>query len=284
MKRFILAYLLITVILRAEAQNYVPTSQQVEAFFNTKTLVVLDDNPLLLYNILIKEAVQQSWEITEYDFITFSEFEQYKNDPSYSFLITTDVTFDRDKLRARYKFLNLLLGGNYRRLTDMPDLCPVPLAYLNTDEENYGYKLEIFIRFVQNHVRLLRQSPRISSSNVFSYYNDNIRPGVRNKILYLLQHELAPEVNTKEKIARYYPYPVEIVTREQIEQAIKERDDRIVFLHKVGPEGTRLRARCYKILIGAGDANFYYFDHHMIEMPKRPDGIMASDFRRLARR
>lgn len=268
----------------SRAQDYVPSQEDVQAFFRTKTLVVLEDNPMNLYNSWIREAVEQNWEITEFDFITYSEFDEYRKDPSYSFLITTHVTFERDRLKARYKFLNLLLGGNYGRLPEMPDLCPVPLAYLNADEENYIYKLGIFVRFIQNHVNLLKQDPKLSSSNVFRYYNDNLSAGVRHKTLYVLQQELAPEVNTKEKIAEYYTYPLEIVTQEQIVQAIRDRDDDIVFLHKVGPEGTRLKARCYKILIGAGDANFYYFDHHMIKLPRRPDGMLSRDFRKLSQR
>ena len=284
MKKWFLISFLAGILSLAEAQNYVPTPDDVRAFLNTKTLVVLDDNPMILFNKWIKEAVEQNWEITEYEFINYNEFENYRKDPSYSFLMTTDLFFERDKHRVRYKFLNLLLGGDYRRLSEMPDLCPVPLAYLNADEDNYIYKLGVFVRFVQNHVNVLLQDPKISSKNVFRYYNDNIRSGLRNKTLYVLQHELAPEVNTREKIARHYPYPVEIVTREQIELAISDRDENIVFLHKVGPEGTRLNARCYKVLVGAGDASFYYFDHHMIKLPKRPDGIMAADFKKLAKR
>ena len=266
------------------ARDYVPSPEDVAAFLNTRTMVVLEDNPMHPYNMFIREAIELNWKITEYDFITYSEFDQYRSDPSYSFLITTDVTFDRDKLKARYKFLNLVLGGDYRRLNDMPDLCPVPLAYRNADEDNYLYKLGLFVRFIQNHIKVLQQDPGISSKNVFRYYNDNLMSGVKNKTIYLMKDELATDVNTVEKITRHYPYPVEIVTREVITEAINRRDNDIVILHKVGPEDTRIRARCYKVLIGAGDANFYFFDHHMIKLPRRPDGILARDFKRLAKK
>ncbi|NJM15440.1 MAG: hypothetical protein HC896_08750 [Bacteroidales bacterium] len=53
-------------------------------------------------------------------------------------------------------------------------------------------------------------------------------------------------------------------------------------MHKVGPEGTRLSARCYKIIIGASDADFYYFDYHMID-DKHPDGFLKSDLKKLAK-
>jgi hypothetical protein len=274
----------ISLSFRVTAQNYVPSRGDVESFLKTKTLVVLESNPMSMYNTWIREAVEQNWTITEYDFILFNEFDNYKNDQGYSFLMTTDVFFERDKLKARYKFLNLLLGGDARKLSDMPDLCPVPLAYLNADEENYNYKLGIFVRFIQNHVQLLMNDPKISSKNVFRHYNDNLLSDVKNKTLYLLKNELAPDVNTKEKIASVYPFKVEIVEKEEIELAIARRDPDVVFLHKVGPEGTRLKARCYKVLIGAADARFYFFDHHMIKAPKKPDGLLMGDFRRMAKK
>jgi hypothetical protein len=268
---------------RVNAQNYVPSSGDVESFLKSKTLVVLETNPMSMYNTWIREAVEQNWTITEYEFISSNEFDNYKNDKGYSFLMTTDVFFERDKLKARYKFLNLILGGDARKLSDMPDLCPVPLAYLNADEDNYTYKLGMFVRFMQNHVQLLMNDTKISSKNVFQYYNDNLLSGVKGKTLYLLKDELAPDVNTTEKIKKVYPYKVEIVTREEIEQAIARADPDIVFLHKVGPEGTRLKARCYKVLIGASDANFYFFDHHVIKAPKKPDGLLLGDFKKMAK-
>jgi hypothetical protein len=283
-KSFLALFVILSSGFSALSQNYVPTRDDVNSFLKTRTMVVLDNNPMSMYNTWIKEAVEQNWTVTEFDFIVFSDFDKYKNDPSFSFLMTTDVYFDRDKSKARYKFLNLLLGGSAGKIGDMPDLCPVPLAYLNADEDNYLYKLDVFVRFIQNHLSLLQREPKLQSSNVFKYYNDNLTSGVKDKVLYVLQHELAPEVNSKEKIAKFYPGRVEIVSREQMDQAIREKDQNVIFLHKVGPEGTRLNARCYKVLIGAGDANFYFFDHHMIKMPKSPDGMLAGDFNRLARK
>ena len=59
-------------------------------------------------------------------------------------------------------------------------------------------------------------------------------------------------------------------------------DPDAVVLHKVGPEGKKLKARVYNILIGAADAKFYYFDYHK-ESEKNPDAFLASDLKKLAR-
>jgi hypothetical protein len=178
--------------------------------------------------------------------------------------------------------MSLLLGGNARNLASMPDLSSIPLAYYGDSEEIYVYKVGIFLRFMQNHVRALMNNPRIATQNVVAYYNNNVQR-LNGRTLYLLAEELDTDVNTEAKIRNVYPGPVKIVTKEDIQRAISEKDPSVVFLHKVGP-GTRnvSNARCYKILVGAACAQFYYFDYHTVSR-RAPDKFLASDFRSLAR-
>ena len=281
MKRIVASLVLTGAFTMLFSQSYVPSREDVDALFTTKTLVVLESNPLMEYNSIIKKVMQQEWNITEFDFITDKEFEEKRMDAQYSFIYMSQVTFEADKTDATYRFLHLSLGGDYFRLNEMPDIASVPLAYFNVEEERYAYKLAILVRFLQNHAKLLKAHPEIISANVFKHYNDNIKD-IREKTLYLLQDELAPSVSSEARIKKVYPYKFKIVTMEDIEQVIKDRNPDIVFLHKVGPEGTKLDARCYKVIIGAADANFYYFDYHKIS-DKNPDGFLESDFRKLVK-
>jgi hypothetical protein len=281
MKKIAISFLIANLAISLFSQGYVPSREDINAFFLTKTLVVLPNNPLLEYNYVIREVMEQEWEITDYDFISFSEFEEKRLDPKYSFLYMTQVSFEHDKTDARYRFIHLSLGGDYFRMNQMPDIASVPVAYYDVEEEYYGYKLGILVRFIQNHVKLIKDQPNIVSANVFKHYNDNIKD-IRGKTMYILEDELSKEINSAARIKKIYPYKFQIVTKEEIEQAIKDRRDDVVFLHKVGPEGTKLNARCYKVIIGAGDANFYYFDYHKIDN-KHPDGLLASDLKKLAK-
>jgi hypothetical protein len=282
MKKILLLLPAIFIITSSFSPEYVPTNSEIQKFFQTKTLAVLEDNPIAEYNFVIKEFMQKEWKLTPYDFITYSEFETKRLDPQYSFILLDQVNFDKDKSLTRYNFLSLLLGGNERVISNMPDLCSVPLSYVGVDESNYDYKIQNLLRFMQNHVKLIRDNPKIVSANVLKYYNDNISD-IKNKTLYLIPEELAKDCNTEAKIKKIYPYKFKLVTREEVSKAIDESNPDVVFLHKVGPEGTRLIARCYKIIIGAADSKFYYFDYHKISQEK-PDGFLASDFKRLAKK
>jgi hypothetical protein len=262
-------------------QSYVPSKEDIKAFFNTKTLVVLLDNPLLEYNIVIKEVMEQEWKITEFEYINFKQFEELRKDPQYSFLYMSQLTFENDKTDAKYRFLSLSLGGNYERKDQMPDIASVPLAYYSVEEDNYIYKLAMLVRFIQQHALLVNEHPEIVSANVLQHYNDNIKD-IKSKTLYVLEEELGPDVNSTARIKKVYPYNFKIVTKEDVTEAIKNRDENVVFLHKVGPEGTKVDARCYKVVIGAADANFYYFDYHKIS-EKNPDGLLEQDFKKMAK-
>jgi hypothetical protein len=276
-----LSVILLCITLLSGAQSVIPSRQDINAFFSTKTLVVLEDNPLMEYNDIIKKVMQQEWKITPYDFILSKDFDTKRLDPQYSFIYMSKVTFEKDKTDAEYRFLQLSLGGDYFRLNEMPDIASVPLAYYSVEEDRYAYKLAILVRFMQNHARLIREHPEIVSANVFKHYNDNIKD-IKDKTFYLLKDELAPEVNSEAKIKKVYPYKFRLVTEEDIEQAIKDQDPNVVFLHKVGPEGTKINARCYNVIVGAADANFYYFDYHKIS-DKNPDGFLESDFKNLVK-
>ncbi len=276
--------LLLTFILFAfftNAQKNVAKPDEIKAFFKTKTLVVLDESPFAEYNIVIKDAVKKSWKLTEFDFISNAEYEQKRKDPQYSFLTIDKVYFEKDKSKAQYEFLCLSLGGKYKTTSDMPQLCTVPLSYYGVDEETYTYKIPTLVNFIQNHVLLTSQNKELNPGNIISYYNKNLK-SVKNKTFYVLKNELGPNVNTESKIKKVYPYKFKIVTREEIEEAIKTENDNIVFLHKIGPEGTKKKARCYNLIMGAKDAKLYYFEYHMIS-DKKPDGFTIKDFKKLAK-
>ena len=119
MKKIIISFLVANMAISIFSQGYIPSSEDINAFFLTKTLVVLPNNPLLEYNYVIKDVMEQEWEITDYEFISFSEFEEKRLDPKYSFLYMTQVSFEHDKTDARYRFIHLSIGGDYFRMNQM---------------------------------------------------------------------------------------------------------------------------------------------------------------------
>ncbi len=280
-KNIVFLSVLLFLLTNALSQEYVPTEDEINRFFRTKTLVVLQKNPTSSYNFEIKDIIQKEWTLTDYDFISPEEFEEKRVDPQYSFLIMTQVNFARDKTRANYRFLHLMLGGDYFRVNQMPDIVSVPVSYAGVGEESYVYKISSLVRWLQNHVKLIHENPDLISNNMFRYYRDNVED-IKDKTLYVIKEELGPNVNTESKIKEVYPYPFKIVDKEDIQRAIEDRDSNVAYLHKVGPEGSMVNARTYKVILGADEPTLYYFDYHNIDKRRRPDGFLEDDFKKLA--
>jgi len=281
-KTFVALILFLIPVVQVLAQReYLPTPEDLEHFHRTKTYIVLNDNPISEYNFEIEDAVKKYWDITEYEFIRFREFEEKSADHNASFLYTAAVNFEKDRSQTRYLFLCLSLGGDHQNIDEMKDMANLPLSYYGVDEDSYSYKLGTMVRFLQGHVRLITENPDMVTQNVYKHYNDNMED-IRGKTLYFVEDELAREVSSEARIRSVYPHEVKIVERDQIKELIMNADENAVFLHKVGPEGRRMEARVYKILIGAGDAKFYYFDYHT-NNDRNPDSFLESDFKKLAR-
>lgn len=262
-------------------REHLPSEEDLEVFHATKTYIVLQDNPMSDYNLEIKDAVKQYWDITEYEFLAFDDFLKRSRDTNASFLYTATVSFEKDKSDTRYTFLCLSLGGDHATLDQMKDIVNIPLSYYGVDEDSYSYKLGTLVHFMQKHVRMITEHPEMISQNVFNEYNDNMS-AITGKTLYVIEEELENTIGSEARFRSVYPHAFKFVTREEVKEAIMNRDEDVVFLHKVGPEGKKLKARVYKILIGAGDSDFYYFDYHKVNA-KKPDAFLEDDLKKLSR-
>lgn len=279
MRKLVALLCLVSLSAAAFAERYVTRHEDIKTFMGTTTYVVLEDNPMSEYNFKIKEAVEKSWTITPYEFINTTQFEEMRGDITKSFLVKLDIKFTGDKLEATYNFLSVVLGAGVRKHTDLPDICSLPLAYKSVGEDSYAYKLKGLILATQYHIKNLDQNPKLIKKNIFKPYNKN-RKQVKAKELWVLEQDLDRNVRSLTDVRKNYPHTVRIVTPDDIAKAVAEKNPNVIYLHKVGPEGTRLQARCYKILIDAVDGKMYYFNYHMINS-KRGDGFLAKDFKRI---
>ena len=265
----------------AFSQITYPTPQDAAKLMNTITLVVLEDNMFSSFNSSIKTVVNEFWDITEFEFISAKEFNEKRRDEQYSFLVPIQTSFQKDKSNTQWVFLNLLLGAKTKAIAGMPEFCSIPLYVISEEEEEYGYYLPLIIQFIQKRVAQIKENPDVESLENLTYYNKNI-PMLENKTIFVLENDLSPEINTIKKIAENYPNKIKIVTSDEMGEVIKAKSGNIVVLHSVGPGTAEDVGRCYKMLFGADDSKMYFFDYHTIN-PKRPDGLLSRDLKRLCR-
>jgi hypothetical protein len=262
-------------------QRPYPTMEDVEKFKKSTTCVVLENDAFSFFNPEIKAAVEKYWTVTPYKFITTTEFNEVWNNPEYSFLVLTVSNFSNDKSGSAYDYLNLLLGAKVMNLDQLAEFCTVPLFTEGNDDEDYTYKIELIVRFIQQHAQTLVESPTNQTLKYLKFYNKNI-PEIKYKTILIKKEDIDPEINSEAKIKAYYVYDFKIVDEDEIIKAVEEKTPGVLICHKVGPVPGKKTGTCIKMLIGTDDALMYYYDTHMVD-DKVPNGMLISDFKRIGR-
>ncbi len=276
---FFISFILLSSFLFS--QSKLPVQSEIDAFFKSKTLVILESGMFSIYNVEIKKAMEKYWNLTPYDFITSEEFKDKMSDSTYSFLLLTQSYYEKDKRNIHYNFLNLLLGAKHTSLSELPEMASLPLSYFEGDEENYGFKLGVIVRFFQKRANELKEKGSISSMKYLTYYND-FASQIKTKKLLIYEGNLQPGLRSLKAIKEYYKYDVEIVSADALSEIVSQGTEDIYFLHFVGPEGSQRSGRSFKMIFGLSDANLVYFNKHTIS-EKKPSGFLPSDFKRIKR-
>lgn len=259
-----------------------PSREEIDQFSKSKTCVVLEDDPLSDFNFFIRDAMKEYWTVTPYEFINVSDFNVRRISNSLSFIVLTETNFDKDKSNSVFNFINLLQGKVVDRLGEMPEICAIPLSFAGEEDSEYGYKLGAILSFMQKHAQMIMEDPSKTGRKYLKYYNENI-PAAMEKTILFKQEDLAPQIGTIDRIKAVYKNKVEIVSEEDIVEAIRTKAPNTLVLHKVGPVGENVReGYCFKMLIGTDDANMYYYNQHLIDK-NNPNGFLPADLKRLAR-
>jgi hypothetical protein len=259
-----------------------PTKDEIKQFDASKTCVVLEDDPFSSYNDFIKEAVEGSWKITPYQFISVREFNVMRLNPAYSFIVLTQTNFDKDKSHGLYNFINLLQGKDVNKLAEMPEICAVPLSFAGVNDFEYSYKLGPILGFMQKHAKMVSEDPSLTLRRYLKYYNKNI-PDIKGKTILVTLEDLTPEISTIDRIKAIYTSKIQIVSQDDIVKAIGDKSPNTVILHKVGPMGDRRSGFCFVMLIGIDDSEMYYFNLHLVDRAN-PNGLLPGYLKRLEKK
>jgi len=260
--------------------------KQIEDFFRSKTMVVMDADALIGYNIVVPDAVKKYWTITPYEIISSDQFDKLRTDPKLSFIFLSKVQLAKDLEEVYYLYMNVVMGAKVRDITDLPELLSLPLAYTGVDEDAYVDKLPLMIRFAQVHLDNLKtaKNPRLlyNLSNLGAEtqrVKDQILSQLmKEKTLLVQESDLSEQVNTLEKIQKEYAGAVKIVTSEEMVKAIEEKTPNTAVLHQISPAEDENKGRSYSQIFGTDDAKLYYYNYQTISQ-KRPAGMLARDFR-----
>jgi hypothetical protein len=255
------------------------SKEQIGMFRNSKTCVVLDNGSISagLYNSLVKDAIQKYWKLTTYEFIDEQEFDKRRFDSKYSFLVRTKVAFGRDPAGVSYDYISLVMGDTAKDLTNMPELCSIPLSYSNDNNVKYEYVMPYIIKFIQKHVEKLRQNRSWFLLQGLKYYNSS--SGFKNKVLLLNKETMATNADTQEKIKTVYPYQFKLLSVSEIKKEVASNPANTLFNFHIGPMQESEVGQCFEMIFDA-EGNLYYYNYRKITNDNT-DGFNLNDLSRI---
>ncbi|MGA1977066.1 MAG: hypothetical protein ABSG89_04340 [Bacteroidales bacterium] len=276
MKKCIFIFTLGIFSLGTLANPKLASKQQIGMFINSKTCVVLE-NANLSYNILIKDAVQNYWKLTGYEFIDQQEFEKRRFDSRYSFLVLMTGVYDKDPGGVSYNYISLVLGDPANDMTKMPELCSIPLSYTNDNISDYEYVIPAMVKFMQKHVINLETKRFIISIRGLKYYNGS--DGFEDKELLFNKDMMASDADSPEKIKTVYPYYVKLITPSEIQEEIEAKPKNVLFHFHVGPNKNAGAGKCFEMIFDV-EGNLYFYNSRKITNDNE-DGFNLKDFKHL---
>jgi hypothetical protein len=276
LKKYIFIIALGFVGLMALANPPLASKQQIGMFKNSKTCVVLGTGSIS-YDMYIKDAVQKYWNATEFEFIDQQEFDKRRFNSKYSFLVLMKGVFDKDPGGVSYNYLSLVLGDVAPNMTDMPELCSIPLSYSDDNIADYEYVIPAIVKFMQKHARNLEYYRLLISLRGLKYYNG--QAGFKDKVLLFNKDNMASDADSPEKIKAVYPYYVKLITASEIQQELASNPTNALFNFQVGPTKNEAAGKCFEMIFDV-EGNLYYYNSRKITNDNE-NGFNLKDFKHL---
>jgi hypothetical protein len=273
LKKYIFIIILTMIVLGASANPPLVSKLQIGLFKNSKTCVVLGTGSIT-YNMYLKDAVEKYWNITDFEFIDQQEFDKRRFNSKYSFLVLMKGVFDKDPGGVSYNYLSLVLGDVATNMTDMPELCSIPLSYSDDNNSDYEYAIPAIVKFMQKHARNLEYNRFFISVKGLKFYNKSA--GFKGKGLLLNSEMMASNANSPEKIKTGYPYYVKLATASEIQTELTSNPANSLFLFHVGPAKNSAAGKCFEMIFDV-EGNLYYYNSRKITNDNE-DGFNMKDF------
>lgn len=252
------------------------STQQLGMFKNSITCIVIE-NGIISYNMYIKDAVEKYWKITDYEFIDQQEFEKRRYDSKYSFLVLMKGAYKKDPGGVSYNYISLVLGDATNNMTNMPEICSIPLSYSNDNDTDYGYAIPSIVKFIQKHAKELEKNHFFISLKGLKYYNGSI--GFKERVLLLNKNRMATNANSSEKINAVYPYYVKLLTPSEIQVELASNPSNALLQFHVGPTKETGSGKCFEMIFDV-EGNLYYYNYRRVTN-EDPDGFNLKNFKQI---
>lgn len=242
-------------------------------------VVIAGDNSMT--DLIFKNAVEESWNISPFEFCNYEEFDRIKTDTNYYFLMRLDK-MHRSENDPVMEFVCYLKGNEKAadNISAMPELISLPLfpADNSGSDRIYSY-LPAYMNIIQNYLQ------KIVDGRIYPSRSGFIQTGIfeknRDTKVLFRKGDLVYRPAMQE-FERMFRGRAEEVEQDVIDQALKDGTPRTLVSLVVAPSEIYGKAYCYKMIISADTYELLYWKRHRLSEKKGP-GFLKSDLKRISK-
>lgn len=240
----------------------------------TVKVVLLNDNTLT--DVLIKDAVENGWYLSPYEFITPGEFEKIKTDTSAYFILRAGKNAGW-KEDSGMDYLSFKKGSPEaeKDLSEMTDIITLPLSPDDDTEGKVFPYLPSYISIIQKHIEKIIEK-NINAYRGMTMYNDIFSSGSYDAA-YFREGDFAFDIN-QDKLTKDSKGKAKFADGEQIEELLENPAPNTIFSLVLCPSDPNMgSSNAYQMLICPDTGELVYYHKHRINKNK-PAGFSKIEY------
>jgi len=275
MKRLFIILSMVLFPLMAGAQAQINTKKvKISDFTEKITKVVLTGNDF--YDSILKDEVKTHWRVSPYEFCTYDEFMQERNDSGYYFLLTTTGQFKRES-EPGLSLLTLVKGGTGATINSMLEVAYIPMASAEDPSGRESVFLPALLNILQDHT-LKSMEKDINGYFGLSNSTSDLSKAANLQIVFS-EGDLSGEI-TREFRDLNFDSDMTVTDEDNADDHILNATPGTLVSYVVTPSEQKNGSYCYKMLINSETHELYYFRRHRLSK-KAGAGFLAEDIKRI---
>ena len=255
-KRILLSVVCVVMALTASAQVQITTRKAKINDFTQKILkVVLPGNPM--DNAAFEQEISSGWRISPYEFCTAEDFETFKGNSDFYFLLLTKNQFKKEEAPG-IEFITIVKGGEgaAEGLDGMLEVCAFPLrAAKGSMGREFDY-LPAIMDMIQDYIED-SMARDVDAYAGFVKYASEINK-MRGKTLVLADEDLSRELG-EDLRNQAVAAGIEFLEADDAADVMADAPKGKLVSYSVFPEDAARGSYCFKMIFGADDHSLYYF-------------------------
>ena len=256
LKKLFLTLFCVGIVFSAAAQVQITTRKAKIGDFTQKILkVVLPGQPL--DKAAFEQEISSGWRISPYEFCTAEDFEAFKENPDFYFMMLTKNQYKKES-NPGIEFITIVKGGEGAKegLGGMLEVCAFPLRAADGAEGREFDYLPAIMDMIQDYIEdsMARDADAYAG---FVKYASEIN-NMRGKKLIIANEDMSRDVNEQLK-TQAVQAGVEFLDADDAADVMgKSPKDQLVS-YSVYPKDAGRGSYCFKMIFGADDHRLYYF-------------------------